>query len=151
MLSFLCQFGSVAALLSCVILWSSTGSEPEKDSGSVSQQHDWYDCTHHHQQHLESTRHVDVYSATKSVTYITSCCSKSFLPLHGWMTFSFEIRRHSSTCDSVCSVHICVSVCVHQAFLHLLFYLFELREPRALPQFLLCCVTAGFSPAHDTG
>lgn len=30
------QLGSVAALLPCVILWSSAGSKPEKDSGSVS-------------------------------------------------------------------------------------------------------------------
>lgn len=54
----LCQLGSFAALLPRVVLWSSTGSKPEKDSGSLSQQHDRYDCTHHYQHHLASTRHV---------------------------------------------------------------------------------------------
>lgn len=36
------QFRLVASLLPRVILWSCAGSEPEKDSGSLAQQHDWY-------------------------------------------------------------------------------------------------------------
>lgn len=36
------QFWSFTTLLPRVLLWCSTGSKPEEDSGSLPQQHDWY-------------------------------------------------------------------------------------------------------------